>query len=76
MNKKCYLRIMHKNDGVTLQSAQNLAELLMQEFPTLTVDAPVSAHPRGGFILHCGFADSEIEAIARFLSNLGWQICF
>jgi hypothetical protein len=76
MNKKRYLRIINENDGATLQSAQKLAALLVQEFPTITIDAPLSAHPRGGFILLCGFADSEIEAVGRFLSNLGWQICF
>jgi|688.fasta_scaffold2380770_1 hypothetical protein len=76
MNKKRYLRIIYENDGATVQSAQNLAARLVQEFPTLTIDAPVVAHPRGGFILLCGFADTDIEAISRFLSNLGWRICF
>lgn len=76
MKKKRYLRIIHETDNATLQSAQNLAALLVQEFPTVTIDAPLSVHPRGGFILLCAFADTEIEAIAQFLSNLGWRICF
>jgi hypothetical protein len=76
MNKKRYLRIIHENDGATLQTSQNLVARLVQEFPTLTIDAPISAHPRGGFILLCAFENAEIEAVARFLSNLGWRICF
>jgi hypothetical protein len=76
MNKKRYFRIIHENDGATLQTVQNLAALLVQEFTALTIDAPISAHPRGGFILLCGFADSEIEAVGRFLSNAGWRIFF
>ncbi len=76
MNKKRYLRIIHENDGGTLQAAQNLAAMLVQEFPTVTIDAPLSVHPRGGFILLCAFADAEIEAVARFLSKHGWRICF
>ncbi|MCU0425745.1 MAG: hypothetical protein MUF71_08990 [Candidatus Kapabacteria bacterium] len=76
MNNKRYLRIIHETDNATLQAAQNLAAMLAQEFPTVTIDAPLSAHPRGGFILLCAFADAEIEVIARFLSNHGWRICF
>ncbi|TAE26146.1 MAG: hypothetical protein EAZ92_11225 [Candidatus Kapaibacterium sp.] len=76
MNKKRYLRIIHESTSDELESAQNLTLQLNQAFPKLTIDAPISAHPRGGFILLCAFEDAEIEAVARFLSDLGWRICF
>lgn len=75
MNKKRYLRIIHQSQNDDLESVQYLALELVQAFPALTIDAPISPHPRGGFILYCAFDDAEIEAVARFLSNCGWQIC-
>ncbi len=76
LNRKRYLRIIHESQSDDLESAQHLALQLVEAFPALTIDAPISAHPRGGFILLCAFENAEIEAVARFLSNLGWRICF
>lgn len=76
MNQKRYLRIIHASKNDDLESAQYLALQLVQAFPALTIDAPISPHPRSGFILYCAFDDAEIEAVAWFLSDLGWRICF